>query len=330
MVTKVGGMRTRRRSVLVLAGVFALPCLALAERTFRIGILDPGNASNAERGQLWHVMLERLRELGVDEGRNLVVEYRWGGGDHARLAGLARELVAMEPDVIVAVTTPGARAAMAATRSVPIVFPTAGNPVGAGLVKSLARPGGNVTGQSIIQTDTAAKRIELLLELVPRARRLGFIGPAQNASVAAVFRALKEAADAKELDLRQLDANDPAAIEREFNRFSSEPVDGLIASAILVGHRRQLAELAGRHRLPAIYVYQEHLDAGGVMTFGPDIKSAYRRTAEYVHRILQGARPADMPVEQVRFSIGVNLRAARAIGLTVPQSLLLRADRVIE
>lgn len=315
----------------MLAAVLGtMPSFVRAQRTYRIGILDPGNASNAERSQLWHVMLERLRELGVDEGRNLVVEYRWGGGDHARLAGLARELAAMEPDVIVAVTTPGARAAMAATTSVPIVFPTAGNPVGAGLVKSLARPGGNVTGQSIIQTDTAAKRIELLLELVPRARRLGFIGPAGNASVAAVFRALKQAADAKGLELRLLDASDPAAIEREFDRFSTEPVDGLIASAILVGHRRQLAELAGRHRLPAIYVFQEHLDAGGLVTFDPDIKAAYRRTAENVHRILQGAKPADMPVEQVRFSIGVNLRAARAIGVTVPQSLLLRADRVIE
>jgi putative tryptophan/tyrosine transport system substrate-binding protein len=187
-----------------------------------------------------------------------------------------------------------------------------------------------VTGQSIIQTDTAAKRIELLLELVPRARRLGYMGPVGNASVAAVFRALKEAADAKGLDLRQLDADDPVAIEREFNRFSSEPVDGLIASAILVGHRRQLAELAERHRLPAIYVYQEHLDAGGLMTFGPDIEGAYRRTGENVHRILHGAKPADMPVEQVRFSIGVNLRAAKAIGVTVPQSLLLRADKVIE
>jgi putative ABC transport system substrate-binding protein len=312
------------------AALGAAPPLARAQRTYRIGILDPGNASRADRTELWRVMLGRLRELGVGEGRNLAVEYRWGEGDHARLPALARELVAGEPDVIVAVTTPGARAAMAATTSIPIVFPTAGNPVGAGLVKSLARPGGNVTGQSIIQTDTAAKRIELILELVPRARRLGYMGPAGNASVVAVFRALKEAADAKGLDLRQLDADDPVAIEREFGRFSSEPVDALIASAILVGHRRQLAELAERHRLPVIYVYQEHLDAGGLMTFGPDIKAAYRRTAENVKRILQGARPADMPVEQVRFSIGVNLRAAKAIGVTVPQSLLLRADRVIQ
>jgi len=315
----------------MLAAVLGtMPSFVRAQRTYRIGILDPGNASRAERTELWRVMLGRLRELGLDEGRNLVVEYRWGEGDRARLPALARELVAGEPDVTVAVTTPGARAAMAATTSIPIVFPTAGNPVGAGLVKTLARPGGNVTGQSIIQTDTAAKRIELLLEVAPRARRLGYMGPAGNASVAAVFRALKEAADAKGLDLRQLDAHDPAAIEQEFNRFSSEPVDALIASGVLVGHRRQVAELAERNRLPAIYVFQEHLEAGGLMSFGPDIKSAYRRTAEYVHRILQGAKPADMPVEQVRFSIGVNLRAAKAIGVTVPSSLLLRADRVIQ
>jgi putative ABC transport system substrate-binding protein len=308
----------------------AVPRLSVAQRIYRVGILDPANGPRAEREELWRVMLERLRELGYEEGRNLAIDFRWGTGERERLPELARELAAKQPEAIVAVTTPGVRAAMAATASIPIVFPTAGNPIGAGLVKSLARPGGNVTGQSIIQTDTAAKRIELLLEVAPRARRLGYIGPASNASVAAVYRALKAAAEARGLELRQLDANDPAAIEREFAGFSAQPVDALVAAAILVGHRQQLAELAERHRLPTIYVFMEHLEAGGLIAFGPDVKAAYRRTAENVHRILQGAKPTDMPVEQVRFSVGVNLRAAKAIGIALPQSLLLRADRVIE
>ena len=323
-------MQSKRRGLLVLAAALALPRPTLAEGTFRIGVLDPGNAGSAERTELWRAMLERLRELGYEEGRNLVVEFKWGGGERERLPQLAGELAAASPAVIVAVTTPGVRAAMAATASIPIVFPTAGNPVESGLVKSLARPGGNVTGQSIVQADTAAKRLELLLEVVPRAKRLGFIGPAANASVAEVFRSLQEAASAKGIEVRQLDARDPPAIARAFAGLSAAPIDALIVSAILAAHRRPLAELAERHRLPAIYVFQEHLDAGGLLAFGPDIKRVYRRTADLVHRILAGAKPADMPVEQVHFSVGVNLKAARAIGLTVPQSLLLRADRVLE
>jgi putative ABC transport system substrate-binding protein len=320
----------KRRGLLVLAAALAAPFPALAQRRFRIGILDPGNVPRPERGEYWRVMLERLKELGYEEGRNLVVDFRRGDGTRARLPGLARDLVATGPDVIVASTTPGVQAAMAATATIPIVFPTAGNPVGAGLVQSLARPGGNVTGQSIIQTDTAGKRIELLLELAPHARRLAFIGPAANPSVAAVYRGLQEVAQAKGLALRQFDAVDAEAIERAFARLADEPVDALIVSAILAGHRRQLAELAVRHRLPAIYTFMEHLDAGGLMAFGPDLRLNYRRTAEYVHRLLQGARPADLPVEQGRVFVGINLRAAKEIGLAVPPSVLLRADRVIE
>jgi putative ABC transport system substrate-binding protein len=306
----------------------AAPLLAPAQRAFRVGIL--GNGTKDENAAYWSVTLDRLRELGYAEGRNLVIESRWGEGELARLPGLAVELVATGPDVIVAISTPGARAAMAATATIPIVFPAAADPVGAGLVKSLARPGGNVTGQSILVADTAAKRIELTLLVVPKARRLGLIGPASNPGVAAVYRQLQDAARERKLDLQQFDANDADAIERAFVQMRAASVDGLIVAAILVRHREQLAGLAVRHRLPVIYVFPEHLDAGGLITFGPDLRSLYRRTADSVHRILRGAKPGDMPVEQARVVLGVNLKAARAIGVTIPQALLARADRVIE
>jgi putative ABC transport system substrate-binding protein len=324
-------VQSKRRRLLVLAAALAAARPVVAERKFRIGILDPGDAPEAERDVYWGEMLQRLKELGYERGRNLVVDMSRGDGKPARLQGLARTLAEKNPDVIVVSTTPGVRTVMAVTATIPIVFPTAGNPVEAGLVQSLARPGGNVTGQSIIGTDTAAKRIELLLELVPNAKRLAFIGPGSNRSVAAVLRALEQAARTRSLEFRHLDAtNEAASIERAFARLPTAPVDALIVSAILAGRRRELAALAERHRLPAIYAYQEHLDAGGLVAFGPDLRLAYRRTADYVHRILQGASPADMPVEQVRFSVGVNLKAARAIGITVPRSFLLRADRIIE
>jgi putative ABC transport system substrate-binding protein len=322
-------VHAKRRRLLVLAAALgAAPPLARAQRTYRIGILDPGNAPRALREPYWRIVLERLHELGYEEGKNLAVDMHLAAGE--RLSDVVRQMVQTSPDVIVVSSTPGVRAVMGATKTIPIVFPTAGNPVGTGLVQSLARPGGNVTGQSLIGTDTAAKRIELLLELAPHARRLGFMGPAANAAVSTVSRELGRAAEAKGLELRHLDASSEEAIEREFERFSAEPVDALIVSAILVNRKELLADLAMRRRLPAIYFYMEHVEAGGLVSFGPDLRVIYRRTAEYVHRILQGARPADMPVEQVRFSIGVNLRAAKAIGVTVPQSLLLRADRVIQ
>lgn len=322
-------MYPRRRALFVLAaGLAAAPLLAPAQRAFRVGIL--GNGTKDENAVYWSVTLDRLRELGYAEGRNLVIESRWGEGELARLPGLAVDLVATGPDVIVAISTPGARAAMAATATIPIVFPAAADPVAAGLVKSLARPGGNVTGQSIVVADTAAKRIELTLLVVPNARRLGLIGPASNPGVAAVHRQLQDAARERKLDLQQFDANDANAIERAFVQIRAASVDGLIVAAILVRHREQLARLAVRHRLPVIYVFPEHLDAGGLITFGPDLRSLYRRTADSVHRILQGAKPRDMPVEQAGVVLGVNLKAARAIGVTIPQSLLVRADRIIE
>ena len=319
----------RRRFLVAFAAMLASK-FARGQRVFRVGILESGAGSKQERMRLWRSMLERLNELGYEEGRNLVVDFRWGTGAAAPLSKLARELAATQPDAIVAVTTPVVRAAMAATTTIPIVFPSAGNPVGSGLVKSLARPGGNITGQSIIQTDTAAKRIELLLELAPRTRRLAFMGPAENRSVAAVYQELRNAASARGVELLHFDALDAQSIENAFARFSAERVDALVVGAILVSHRHRLAELAAHHRLPAIYVFLENLDAGGLITYGPDLQAIYRRTGELVHRILQGAKPADIPVEQVQFVVGVNLRTAKTLGLTVPQSILLRAERVIE
>jgi len=322
-----------RRQFLILTGVLcATAQFALAQSAGtvrRIAILEYGD-KNA-RVRVWSAFQERLRELGYREGRNLVVERRWADGIQDRLPELARELVSAQPEVIVAESTPATRAAAQATRTIPIVFPFAGDPVGAGLVASLARPGGNVTGFSFFASDTAGKRIQLLQEVAPDAKRIGLLGPAGNRGIQAMFRQLQKLAPARNAVVRLLDAKDPATIQREFDRLAVDPVDALIVGAIHVPNRVQIADLAVRYKIPAIYFFRDHIESGGLISYGPDLDAQYRRVAEYVHRLLQGAKPADLPVEQpTKLWLGVNLKAARAIGRTVPQSLLLLADEVLE
>jgi putative ABC transport system substrate-binding protein len=298
-------------------------------KTRRVAFLD--QYDRAGLAVHWQVFRQRLQELGYTDGKNLIVDARWANYQPGRLAALAQELVAARPDVIVTMDTPTTRAAMQATSAIPIVFTNAADPVGERLVQSLARPGGNATGASIVSTDTAGKRIELLREISPGAKQFGLLGPRANSAVVAIFRQLERAAALRTASVRLLDAGDSSAIDAAFANLEREPVDALIVAAALIGHRQQIALLAVRHRVPVIYPTTDFLEAGGLLAFGPDTKRQFLQAADYVHRILNGARPAELPVVQpTAVPLGVNLTAAKAIGISIPPSLRIRADRVIE
>lgn len=322
----------RRRLLLASSALLAAPlaCFAQATQTRRqVGVLEYD--ARAAREQSWQKFDARLRQLGYVAGRNLAIERRWAGGVEDRLPQLAQELLATKPEVVVCNTTPAVRALMRLTSTVPIVSVGSADPVAAGLVASLARPGGNVTGISQMLTAVAEKRVELMREVDPRAKRFGLLGPASNGGVQVVFKHLQAIAQPRALEVRLLDAGDAPSIARAFEQLKSSPVDALLVASILFGHRLQIAELAARNRIPASYVQKEYLDAGGLMVFTPENDALYVHAADYVHRILQGAKPAEMPVMQpMEFWLGVNLRTARELGLKVPQSVLIRADRVIE
>lgn len=309
----------------LLAATFAF---GAAAQTRRVAILEHGD--KAARAAMWRVFEARLRELGYVEGSNLVLVRRWADGADARLAAMAQELVAAAPEAIAVTTTPGTQAVMRATSTLPIVFIGSADPVAAGLVASLARPGGNVTGVSAQLVDVNEKRLGLMREIVPQAKRFALLGP-DNDGVRAVLKRLQAVAPSLGVEVRLVEASDAATIERAFARLPAEGVDALLVAAALVQHNRQLIGLAERHRVPASYIQKEALEAGALLVFGPDTTAYYRRAAEYMHRILSGAKPAELPVEQPRaFWVGVNQRTAKALGLSVPASVLLSADRVIE
>lgn len=309
----------------LLAATFAF---GAAAQTRRVAILEHGD--KAARAAMWRVFEARLRELGYVEGSNLVLVRRWADGADARLAAMAQELVAAAPEAIAVTTTPGTQAVMRATSTLPIVFIGSADPVAAGLVASLARPGGNVTGVSAQLVDVNEKRLGLMREIVPQAKRFALLGP-DNDGVRAVLKRLQAVAPSLGVEVRLVEASDAATIERAFARLPAEGVDALLVAAALVQHNRQLIGLAERHRVPASYIQKEALEAGALLVFGPDTSAFYRRAAEYMHRILSGAKPAELPVEQPRaFWVGVNQRTAKALGLSVPASVLLSADRVIE
>ena len=294
----------------------------------RIAILAQDDRASGE--SLWRVFEARLRELGYVEGKNLSLDRRWADGAEDPLPRLAQELLAGKPELVLATGTVTTRTLMRLTSTIPIVTVGSADPVATGLVASLARPGGNVTGLSFLLGDIAVKRIDLLREIVPGAKRFGLLGNS-NAGVLAVLKQMQDAVRPTGLDVRLLEAGDAPAIARVFERLGAEPVDALIVATALRPHYRQIVDLATRNRIPASFAHKEPLEDGGLMVYAPEREALYRHAAEYAHRILQGAKPVDMPVMQPTvFWLGVNLRTARALGLKVPQSVLLRADRVIE
>jgi putative ABC transport system substrate-binding protein len=300
------------------------------KRVYRIAILDDGAESDGAR---WQRFRNRLGELGLVEGKDVVYEARFGHGQNERLPALAAELVAASPDVIVCPATPSTRAAMRASSGIPIVFTGAGDPVGTGLVASLASPGGNVTGISILATQIISKQFELLQELSREGRRFAFLSDPSNPATVAAHRQLQEHAHARKLSIQLFDGRERSELERSLAAIKREGLQGVVIgiTPVLLPHRDRIIQFAMRERLPVVYGRREYVDAGGLLSYSVDILSAVVRGADYVHRILQGAKPADLPVEQSsRMRMVLNLKTARALGIKIPESIRQRADEVIE
>src|SRR5712691_9869284 len=324
-------------SITLLLGGFFNPIAAEAQQTAkvaRIGFLTTGLAANS--AHLREAFLQGLRDLGYVEGRNVVIEYRYAEDKLERLPALAAELVALKVDVIVAPNTPASLAAKQATRTLPIVFAFAADPVTSGLVTSLARPSGNVTGLSILGPELVGKCLELLKQAVPGVSRVAFLwqpGALDERQEKDRLKRAEVAGRALAMRLQFVEARGPEDFDRAFSDMTRARAGALtvLGGAMLFNERRRLVDLAAKNRLPAVYSWREFTDAGGLMSYGPDLADSLRRAATYVDRILKGAKPADLPVEQpTKFELAINLKAAKALGLTIPPSVLLRADRVIE
>jgi putative ABC transport system substrate-binding protein len=322
-------MISRRAFIGGLAGsLLAAPLAAEAQqpgKVYRLGVLSLGTASTPYQ----QAFREGLRELGYVEGQNLLVEFRGADGREAKLTELAADVVRLKPDVILATGSAATAAARKATASIPIVAVT-GDPVGSRFVSSLAHPGGNTTGLAILAPDMSTKWVELVKELVPRASRVAVLAEGQTGS--GQLRAMEPAARRLGLQLLVHDVGALEDIEPAFKAAVRERADAVVplSSPLFFEHRR-IVELAARHRLPAVYEHRQFTEAGGLVSYGPNISIIYRRAAVYVDKILKGAKPADLPVEQAStFELVINLKTAKALGLTIPQSLLARADEVIQ
>ena len=303
-----------------------------AGRVARIGYLSTPSRESVEH--VLDAFLRKLRELGWTEGQNLVIEYRWAEGNVQRLPALAAELVRLEVDLIVAPAGSAALAAKNATSSVPIVMIFASDPVELGLVASLSHPGGNVTGTTYTPgADIFGKQLQILREGVPTASRVAALGNPADPSFGPAAKEVETAARALRVGLQHIDARGPEEFEGAFATMTRERAQALlvIGSSTYLVHSRRLAELAIKHRLPSMWNFREHVEAGGLMAYSINMTDFIGRAAIYVDRILRGARPADLAVEQpTKFELVINLKTAKAIGLVLPQSLLLRADELIQ
>jgi putative ABC transport system substrate-binding protein len=318
-------------------GFLARPLVADAQpagKMFRIGILGAYPPTEPASRPIFEAFLEGLRDLGYVEGKNIVIEGRYSEGKADRLPGLAAELVRLEVDVIVTGSgTPGPVAARRATSTIPIVMTIAGDPVGSGLVASLARPGGNVTGLSIVVPDLLGKQLQLLKEAVPTVSRVAVLSNPTNPAVAVSLGAAEAAALSLHVQLQVLRARAVSELDGAMSAATREGAGALIVigDSVFFGQRARIAKLAAQSHLPSMFLEREHAQAGGLMAYGPSFRDNYRRAATYVDRILRGAKPADLPVEQPRkFELLINLRTAKALGLTIPPAVLARADEVIQ
>jgi putative ABC transport system substrate-binding protein len=296
----------------------------------RIGYLS-GSSLSALASRI-EAFKQGLRELGYVEGKNIVIEWRSAEGKFDRLPELAAELVRLKVDVIVSPGPQVTRPLKDATLTIPIVIAQDTDPVGSGFVASLARPGGNITGLATLAPEMAGKQLELLKEIVPKLSRMAIIGNSSNPGDAIALRETVLAAGAAEAYLRYLDVLDPKDIETAFRAATRGRADALLVlgNPVLNAHRKQVVELAAKHRLPASYARPEYIEAGGLMYYGTNYNDLFRRAATYVDKILKGAQPGDIPVEQpIKFEFIVNLKAAKQIGLKIPPNVLARADRVI-
>ena len=322
----------RRREFITLLGAAAWPLAVRAQqaKVATIGLLGTGSA--AAQSQWTAAFVQRMRDLGWVDGRNLTIEYRWAEGRSERFAEFAAEFVRLKVDVILTHNTPPVIAAKQATSVIPIVFATAADPVDTGLVASLARPGSNVTGLSSQTTDLASKRIELLREVVPGLRQLAFLSQPDNPYVVFDMRQAEAAARALGLETASLEIRRAEDIGPAFEGLKGRAEAlYILPDPLLFTHRLRINTLALGARLPTIHSLREYVEASGLMSYGPNWSDQWRRAADYVDKILRGAKPADLPIEQpTKFDLVVNLTTAKVLGLTIPESFLLRADELIE
>ena len=326
----------RRTFIGILAGgLLAAPPVVGAQpagKVPRIGYID--GASSSTNPELTDAFRDQMRQLGYVEGKNLVIEYRWADGKYDRLPDLAADLVRLRVDVIVTVGDPVILAAKEATTTIPIVMASVGDPVGRGFVASLARPGGNITGVTRLTRDLSGKRLELLKEVVPRISRVGLLsvtGPDVRGNALkeyeAAARALKIPFQALEVSAANPD------LEDAFQAAAKSRISAVVTSRnfVLVPYRKKIADLAIKNRLPSMYELKSYVEAGGLMSYTADETESYRRAAVYVDKILKGAKPAELPIEQpTKFELVINLKTAKQIGVTIPQWVLVKADKVIK
>lgn len=301
-----------------------------AEKIARVGFVGP--ESSGATGRAIVAFWDRLREIGWIEGKNLVIEQRWAAGRIDQLPALMAEVIGRNVDVLVTYSTPGAFAARNATNTIPIVVASMGEPVASGLVDSLARPGGNLTGLSMAWGDgIPGKWLELMHETIPQLATVAVIANPENPLNRSVVKVHTAAAPTSGVKIRVIEVREPHELERAFQEARERAQAVLVLpDALTVFHRRRIVALAAKHRLPDMYALFEFMDVGGLMAYGVDQTVLFRRAAEYVDKILRGARPADLPIEQpTRFKLVLNLKTAKALGITIPQSILLRADEVI-
>jgi putative tryptophan/tyrosine transport system substrate-binding protein len=324
----------RREFIACLGGAAAWPFAAHAQHASKlptVGFLGSSTAGSAQ-GAWVAALVQRLRELGWNEDRNVAFEYRWADLRTERMAEIATEFVESKVDVIVAVGTPAAVVAKKVTSAIPIVVPASGDPIGAGLVGSLAQPGGNVTGLSLETTDLASKRVALLREVVPEFRRLAILANVGETASVLDMRESEAAARALSLEVVQLEIRRTEDIAPAFKGLKSRADAMYVAGGpLVVANRIRIITLALAERIPAIYNSREYVELGGMMSYGPNFLELYRRGAGYVDKILRGAKPADLPIEQpTKFNLVVNLTTAKVLGLTIAESFLSLADEVIE
>src|SRR5262245_6721690 len=322
-------MMDRRTFLVIATGALATPLAVEAQapaKVYRIGYLAPTSNPTFE-----NAFRLGLREHGYVEGRNIAVEYRSAEGKSERLPKLAADLVRLQVDVILTSTTPAILAAQQATKTIPIVTISA-DPVGTGLVASLARPGGNVTGLSVVGPQMNVRQLELVKETLPTVKRVAFVWDPANPALALRFKELEIAAQTVGLQIESLEVRTPHEVASALESATSKHAGFLIVPPpIALAHRKQIMDFATRHRWPTMYENSEPVEAGGLMSYGAKYPDLWRRAATYVDKILKGAKPADLPMEQpTKFELVINLKTAKALGLTIPPSVLLRADQVIQ
>ena len=332
-------MKRRTFMALVSGGLLAAPRGAEGQQPAkgaRIGYLVTGSLESPETRALLDAFREGLRERGYVEGQNIVIEYRAADGKLERGPALATELARLKVDLILALNTPAARAVQQATTTIPIVVPVIGDPVGDGLVTSLTRPGGNVTGLTYLGPELVPKRLELLKQALPKVSRVAALwhrGAFSERTTRDMLKATEAAARTLGVQLQLVEVRGPNELDPAFSTMIIERADALLVfpSTMLFNERKRIVDLAAKHRLPSMAMAKEFVELGGLIAYGASITDLIRRSATYVDKILKGAQPGDLPVEQpTKFELTINLKTAKALGLTIPASVLLQADRIIE